>query len=437
MGTCNSAQSSPSLRRINNSIDKRKGARRASRTSLHEAVQTSDVLRLAKLLFKGHKPNVYDRRGLTPLHLACEIGDSNLVTLLISRGAAVNYATSDTHGFSTPLIFAASNGNTECVHLLIGAGACVNDRDEWGNTALFKAACYNHSGCVELLLNHGADPNVSNRWGALPLQYAALQGYTEIIKLLLNRNCDISLRGEESVSPSLTAAAMRGFHACVQLLLKAGCDPDWQINNNGETALYHAIKHCQHATNGYNANSSATISDRFACIQSLLQHGATVTRPCLELLCIDGFFSTLLNKDNMLLYKIILRGFPLDPSCRPFLECLFEDMVRIHRWEIVQLLISIGFTPNQENMDEVGDSLLDDHWQFLEKVRKVPRTLQDACRNTIRQVLPKNVLYSAPKLGLPRLVEDFIVIKNPSYYSYDYQAFTGEDILMRLLDGAN
>jgi len=70
-------------------------------------------------------PSVDDKNknGLTPLHYACENGNSYIVDLLINYGANVNV--SDNEGF-TPLHFACKNGNLEIVKSLVDDGANVN-----------------------------------------------------------------------------------------------------------------------------------------------------------------------------------------------------------------------------------------------------------------------------------------------------------------------
>jgi ankyrin repeat protein len=70
--------------------------------------------------------------------------------LLLEAGADINKA--DNNGW-TPLCIAAQNGNVEIVKLLLDSGANVNKATKDGLTALSLAANYGHETCVKLLLD--------------------------------------------------------------------------------------------------------------------------------------------------------------------------------------------------------------------------------------------------------------------------------------------
>ena len=72
------------------------------------------------LLDKGANPNVVERSGLTPLHLAAGKGKRTRVELLINHGANVNIRDRDG---KTPLSLAKENGHAEIVELLRKHGA--------------------------------------------------------------------------------------------------------------------------------------------------------------------------------------------------------------------------------------------------------------------------------------------------------------------------
>ena len=153
MGGCVSSRSHEALETGN--LQRPKSS--SPRHQIHEAIKSCDGHQLARMLVSKTQPNVYDQWGMTPLHLACEMGDDRLVVILLAMGAHVDLPTPDDQGCCTPLLFAATHGRTECVRVLLRAGAAVDAPDIWGNTPLYKAACYNHHGCVRLLLEHGAD----------------------------------------------------------------------------------------------------------------------------------------------------------------------------------------------------------------------------------------------------------------------------------------
>jgi ankyrin repeat protein len=59
---------------------------------------------------------------VTPLHYAAKSGNSELVVLLIDRGASVDALTIANE---TPSHWAAQSGNSEIIALLMGKGASV------------------------------------------------------------------------------------------------------------------------------------------------------------------------------------------------------------------------------------------------------------------------------------------------------------------------
>ena len=88
----------------------------------------------------------------------------------------------------TALMMASANGHTEIVKLLLGKGAEVNVKNtDDGVTALFMASANGHTEIVKLLLDKGADVNVKNIYGITALFMASAHGHTEVAKLLLDK----------------------------------------------------------------------------------------------------------------------------------------------------------------------------------------------------------------------------------------------------------
>ena len=146
----------------------------------------------------------YDR---TPLHLASEDGNPEVVELLLENGADVN-AKDD---FGTPLHDASRNGRTEVVELLLERGAEVEAKNKDGRTPLHDASRNGHTKIAKLLLENGKDlytdvdgklnkdfidkfVDVKDKKGVTPLHYASWDGYTDIAKVLLERGANINAK---------------------------------------------------------------------------------------------------------------------------------------------------------------------------------------------------------------------------------------------------
>ncbi len=98
-------------------------------TPLQIAFQRDNIEIIMALLDRGADVNVSDKEGNTPLHLACEKGNIELVNKIINKGADINTSNGNQY---TPLHLACKNGNVELVNKLINKGADVNAEDAFG-----------------------------------------------------------------------------------------------------------------------------------------------------------------------------------------------------------------------------------------------------------------------------------------------------------------
>lgn len=172
----------------------------------------------------------------TALTLACAGGHSELVKLLLQRGANIEHR--DKKGF-TPLILAATAGHAEVVDILNSHGADMEAQSERTKDTPLSLACSGgRMEVVEYLLSKGANKEHRNVSDYTPLSLAASGGYVNIIRLLLSHGAEINSRtgSKLGISP-LMLAAMNGHTAAVKLLLEMGSDINAQIETNRNTAL--------------------------------------------------------------------------------------------------------------------------------------------------------------------------------------------------------
>lgn len=90
-------------------------------------------------------------------------GDAIAVRQAIDQGAELEKLAAGTN--LTPLQVAAGIGQTEVVLVLLERGASINQPDIHGNTALMLAATNGHLAVVSTLLSHGADVKARHFFG--------------------------------------------------------------------------------------------------------------------------------------------------------------------------------------------------------------------------------------------------------------------------------
>ncbi|PSH03394.1 MAG: hypothetical protein CXZ00_12605 [Acidobacteria bacterium] len=165
---------------------------------LANAVRTGNVEAARELLDKGADINAPKcAKGLayiTPLQCAATYGQTEIVKLLLERGANLEIKDNEGRG-DAALAIAVKNHNIDVTKLLLAKGADVNASDRGGETALFYAVDTSYVPgwsnektieMVKLLLNAGADVDAETTYGSIssPLKYARGHGPAELVDLL-------------------------------------------------------------------------------------------------------------------------------------------------------------------------------------------------------------------------------------------------------------
>ena len=127
--------------------------------------------RVAELLLEaGADPNLTDRRGFAPVHIAVLRNDAKLVQCLLDHGAAINVRTpSDGR---TPLMIAAAAGFEEMVEILLSRGADPSIADSGGKSPFERAVECHRSGVAEILKKVTSPLTTFNPEGGQNLNFA-------------------------------------------------------------------------------------------------------------------------------------------------------------------------------------------------------------------------------------------------------------------------
>ncbi|AYV79064.1 MAG: ankyrin [Faunusvirus sp.] len=134
---------------------------------------------------------IYDH-GYTQLHYACEYRRSDLVNMLIDRGADVNIQ--DKHGETALIKSCRTALDIQIIDKLLAVDAKLNLQDSVGNTALITACYYSYSDnyipVVNRLIDVGADIHIKNNAMENVLIITYQRNYVKLATRLIDRGAD-------------------------------------------------------------------------------------------------------------------------------------------------------------------------------------------------------------------------------------------------------
>ena len=195
---------------------------------LTKAVMNKDTAKVNQLLAGGIDVNVrQENSNATVLMVASSYeGYSDMIELLIKRGADVNAQSSDG---KTALMWAADNA-PDAVETLLNYRANVKLKMNDGMTAFLQSVFGILSGKVsttvcDLLLKKGANVNdeltsiSASGWTAL--HFAAINGDVELVKYLIRKGANVNHKSSEG-SSALYLAKQNSYKEIVKILKKAG-----------------------------------------------------------------------------------------------------------------------------------------------------------------------------------------------------------------------
>ncbi|KAG9250891.1 ankyrin repeat-containing domain protein [Emericellopsis atlantica] len=237
--------------------------------ALHLASYFGVEYAVRALLEEGHEPDLPNPWGRTPISLAAEQGNDDVMRMLLETGR-VDADSRDVYG-RTPLSWAAEMGSLSTVQFLLdeelpaslfdftraareaeqtkegqqapGPKKCAVDdrsRDDKGWTPLTHACYGGRLDIARLFLDRGTPVDSETAVGETPLMYAANRGAEGIVTMLLERGASPNHKSHNGGSP-LQRAVRGEQEGTARLLLEAGADAR-TADKAGETPLHIVTK---------------------------------------------------------------------------------------------------------------------------------------------------------------------------------------------------
>ncbi|KAM0228667.1 hypothetical protein ACHAPO_010528 [Fusarium lateritium] len=190
--------------------------------------------------------SILDDEDMTPLELAVEVADLEIVQMLLDRGAKADQRT---RGEELMTARAAEIGCHMILDLLISAGAQfqVDPSDTEMVEPVIHAAQKQRKECIRVLLKHGANPSAESRDGSLLYQFCISGDTVDICRLLLEKGANPN--ETYSDKEMLLIAGLRTDNTeLVSLLIEHGakinCIDPWE-EGDGRTPLSFAAAECE------------------------------------------------------------------------------------------------------------------------------------------------------------------------------------------------
>jgi len=176
-------------------------------TSLHEAAFSGNIESVKYLVQKGAHSHIDQKDSLmqTPMSVALEEKHLEIVRYLADEFFQRNGILPDIEDKDgrTPLHIAAENGNLSELKNWLDAGMDVNTRAEknYEECALHSAADRGFLDIVKYLVKEGADIEARDIWNKTPLALAVEQGRFDIVKYLVKEGADINIEDKNGMTP--------------------------------------------------------------------------------------------------------------------------------------------------------------------------------------------------------------------------------------------
>jgi len=180
----------------------------------HEKKSSEILCFINSLISHGFDINTVDIHGVSPLELAVNNGDLDIIKILVENK-------DDSDGI-TSLAYAINKGNLDVVKFLVENKDDINTKDSYGITSLIYAINKGNLDVVKFLVENKDDLITKDSDGVTPLVCAINKGNLDIVKFLVENGADINTENDTCIP--LIYAVIREKPDIVEFLLLKGAD---------------------------------------------------------------------------------------------------------------------------------------------------------------------------------------------------------------------
>ncbi|XP_071099698.1 ankyrin repeat domain-containing protein 50-like [Haliotis cracherodii] len=204
--------------------------------SLHEACQEGNLDAVTLIVSGGLAYiNCRGRQGRTPVMVAATAGHLSVVNFLIRQGCGILEVDDNN---DTVLHVACMSGNVDVVKCILSNNTInMEKRGRYGWTAIVTSGYYGSKNVFDFLIRKGCDLSVVDGNGNNILHVTCLGGNVNICKYLLSKDIvGIESRGQYNRTPVMTAVS-KGHRELFDFLVSKGCDLS-VVDGNGDDILH-------------------------------------------------------------------------------------------------------------------------------------------------------------------------------------------------------
>lgn len=188
-------------------------------SSIYLAAEAGHTIIVSELISYQADVNTPNVHGISPLFIASQVGNVEIVKLLLDANAQFT----SVQGI-TPLMIAAIRGNSEVVKLFTNTKDIdLDQQNNLGETALMLCTVSRDLLCVQHLIEHGSNYNITDKKGYNVLIHATIRNCVEIVDYLVNHGGDMEFRDLSGLT-ALQHAQERSNHETLNKLLELGAN---------------------------------------------------------------------------------------------------------------------------------------------------------------------------------------------------------------------